>query len=172
VSDANWPGVLVVGVGNELRGDDGAGLEVACRMRDRARGDGIEVRELRGDPTELLDLWLGRDAVIVVDTMRSGASPGTILRLDASHEPLPARQRHGASSTHAAGLAETIELARALGALPARAIVYAIEGRRFDPGTALSDELEAIVPALVERVLTEASSLRGPDGSPTGFSAR
>lgn len=156
MSDPRPPRVLVVGFGNELRGDDGAGLEVARRVRDRAHGYGTEVYELRHDPTELLDLWLGHDAVVLVDTMCSGSSPGTILRLDASHEPLPARQRHGTSSTHTAGLAETIELARVLGRLPALVIVYAVEGRRYDAGAPLSDEIAAIAPTLVERVLAEA----------------
>jgi hydrogenase maturation protease len=171
VSDATPPTVLVVGVGNPLRGDDGAGVEVARRLRGRA-GDGFEVRELRGDPAGLLDVWGGREAVVLVDTMRSGASPGTFRRLDASHEALPARQRHGPSSTHAAGLAETIELARVLGALPARVIVYAVEGLRYDVGARLSDELEAIVPTLAERVLREARSLRASGSADPGFSAR
>jgi hydrogenase maturation protease len=172
VSDATEPALLVVGVGNPLRGDDGVGLEVARRVRSRARGDGFEVRELTGDPTELLDVWLGLEAVVVVDTMRSGARPGAIRRLDASDGPLPAQQRNGPTSTHAAGLAETIELARALGRLPARLIVYAVEGRRYDAGAGLSDELEAIVPALVDRVLGEARSLLVSDVCVTGFSAR
>jgi hydrogenase maturation protease len=172
VADAPRPGVLVVGLGNDLRRDDGAGLEVARRVRDRAPRNGIDVRELPGDPTALLDVWFGWEAVVLVDTMRSGAHPGTIRRLDASREPLPASPRHGASSTHAAGLAETIELARALGSLPRQLIIYAVEGRRYDYGAGLSDELETIVPTLAERVLREAHSLRAANGSVTGFSAR
>ena len=163
--------MLVVGLGNELRCDDGAGLEVARHVRARACGDGVEVRELPGDPTALLDVWVGRGAVVLVDTMRSGAHPGTIRRLDASREPLPAGPRHGASSTHAAGLAETIELARALGSLPRQVVVYAVEGRRYDHGAGLSDELVTIVPALAKRVLREAHSLRAANDSLTGFSA-
>lgn len=170
MGDAPRPRVLVAGVGNPLRGDDGAGLVVARRVRARMPRGGTEVRELC-DPSELLELWLGRDAVLLIDTMRSSASPGTILRLDASREPLPARRQHGPSSTHASGLAETIELARALGTLPARVIVYAVEGRRYDVGARLSDELAATVPALVDRVFREARSLRASDGSATGFSA-
>jgi hydrogenase maturation protease len=161
VGDALRPGVLVAGVGNPLRGDDGAGLIVARRVRARMPGAGIEVRELR-DPNELLDLWRGRDAVVLVDTMRSSGSPGTILRLDASHDPLLADRRRGSSSTHAAGLAETIEIGRALGTLPARVIVYAVEGRAFYVGARLSDELAATVPMLADRVFREARSLRAP----------
>ena len=171
MNDANRPGVLVVGVGNELRGDDGAGLEIARRARHRTRRDGIEVLELRADPTQLLELWSGRDAVVLVDTMRSTASPGTIVRLDASDEPLPARRRRGTSSTHAAGLAETIELARALGTLPARVVVYAVEAKCCDAGAVVSDEIAAIVPTVAERVVSEARALRAANASLTGFSA-
>jgi hydrogenase maturation protease len=157
--------VLVVGLGNEFRGDDGAGIEIARRLWDRARCVGIEVREMQGEPIALLDAWQGHDAVVVVDTMRSGAAPGTIRRLDASHEPLPAMLR-GRSSTHAVGLGEAIELARALDRLPARIVVYGVEGRRFNAGAELSDELDAIIPELAEVVLEEAHrslhQLRGP----------
>ncbi len=158
MSDAAAPGVLVVGVGNELRGDDGAGIEVTRNLRERPGAAGLDVRELHGDPIALLDRWRGRNAVVLTDTMRSEAGPGTIRRLDASDGPLPARGR-GLSSTHATGLAETIELGRALGQLPRRVIVYAIEGRRFDPGADLSDEVRAAIPWLALMVLAEATAL-------------
>jgi len=148
--------MLVVGLGNELRGDDGAGIEVARRVRERSRPTEVEVRELPGDPTALLDAWEGHEAVVAVDTMRSGAPPGTIRRLDASREPLPT-DLCGSTSTHAVGLGEAIELARALGRLPASLVVYAVEGRRFDAGAGLSAKVESAVSTLTTAVLREAS---------------
>src|SRR5512135_998350 len=47
---------LVVGVGNPVRGDDGVGPAVAALVRAQARPD-VEVAELHGDLTALLDLW-------------------------------------------------------------------------------------------------------------------
>lgn len=158
MADAGPPAVLVVGVGNEVRGDDGAGLQVARCVRDLARGSAIDVHELQDDPMRLLDVWVRRDAVVLADTMHSGAPPGTIRRLDASTEPLPVQLR-GAASTHAGGLAEAIELGRALGRLPRKVIVFAVEGRRFEAGAGLSEELIAVVPRLAELVLSEANSL-------------
>ena len=87
--------------------------------------------------------------------MRSGAELGTICRFDASREPLPAQQR-GSSSTHALGLAERIELARALHQLPPRVVVFAIEGQRFETGAALSDEVRAVIPKVAGMVLDAA----------------
>lgn len=154
--------VLVVGVGNELRGDDGAGIEIARRVREAAEREGIEVREHQGQPTELLDAWQRRDAVVLVDTMRSGERPGAIRRLDASSRPLPV-PLGGSSSTHAFTLGDAIELGRALHRLPDRVVVFAIEGSTFGAGAGLSGELQARVPALAEAVLQEAIELAGSD---------
>ena len=151
------PSVLVIGVGNELRGDDGAGVEVVRRLSERAGQAGIEVGEHPYEPSGLLDAWQGRDAVVLVDTMHSGAPPGTIRRFDASAEPLAAL--HGSSSTHAFGLDEAIELGRALDRLPRRVIVFAVEGRTFEAGTGLSDEVKSVIPALASAVLREANQL-------------
>jgi hydrogenase maturation protease len=148
--------VLVIGVGNELRGDDAAGIAVARRVREAAD---LDVRELQGEPTGLLDAWQGRDAVVLVDTMRSGAEPGAIRRIDASHTRLPS-DLGGSTSTHALGLGETLELARTIARLPRRVIVYAIEGQRFEAGAPLSDAVRSGIDELAARVLSEARAAR------------
>lgn len=147
---------LVIGVGNELRGDDGAGIAVARRLREATE---LDVRELQGEPTDLLDTWEGHDTVVLVDTMRSGADPGAIRRIDASQAPLPIGLG-GSTSTHAVGLGETLELARAMGRLPGRVVVFAIEGRRFEAGTPMSDAVQSGVSELVARVLGELGAGR------------
>jgi hydrogenase maturation protease len=82
----------------------------------------------------------------VIDAVRSGAPAGTIHRLDVGSEPAPAAPRLG--STHAVGLAEAVELGRALGRLPARLELYGIEGARFDAGAELTPAVERAVEAL------------------------
>ena len=125
---------MVIGVGNRWAGDDAAGLAVARRLGGR---------QLEGDPTSLLDAWADADHVVVVDAAASGAPAGTIRRFDARSGPLPARLLR--SSTHALGVPEAIELARALGRLPAQLEVYAIEGERFTSGAELSPAVERAV---------------------------
>jgi hydrogenase maturation protease len=137
---------MVIGVGTRWAGDDAAGLAVARRVGGR---------ELEGDPASLLDAWAGADHVVVVDAAASGAPPGTIRRFDAGAGSLPARLMR--TSTHALGVPEAIELARALGRLPARLEVYAIEGARFTAGAELSPAVERAV-----RELAESLSARGP----------
>ena len=150
--------VLVIGIGNRLRGDDSASAEVVRRMHERGAQTGIEVSQQLCAPNDLLEVFQGREAVVLVDTMRSGDPPGTIRQFDVSSEPLPARLR-GSVSTHAFGLHEAIELARALHRLPRRVIVFAIEGRHFEAGATLSGEVEAAIAPLACAVLREAGEL-------------
>jgi hydrogenase maturation protease len=148
----------VIGLGNELRGDDGAGLLIARRVRQLTGQGSIEVRELSDEAAALLDAWHGRDTVIIADAMRSGSAPGTIVRLDPAHGPLPPPPR-GRSSTHAIGLQDTVELARMLGRLPARLVVYAVEGARFNAGAGLSPEVRQAIPRVAAMVVAEATEL-------------
>jgi hydrogenase maturation protease len=135
----------VIGVGNAARGDDAAGLLAA-----RAVG-GIE---LEGDASALLDLLDGLDAAIVVDAVRSGAPAGTVHRFDAAGGPLPTAIR-SSTSTHLVGIAEAIELARALDRLPPRVTVYAIEGERFDLGAPVTPAVAAAVDVVVAALTEE-----------------
>jgi hydrogenase maturation protease len=131
--------LIVIAVGNAWRGDDGAGLAVARRLRELAPA-GIEVREVEGDAMALMDAWAPTDSVVVVDAAQSGASPGAVRHFDARAAPLPARLLR--SSTHAFGVPDAIELARALGRLPAALDVYAIEGAAFAAGDRLTASVE------------------------------
>jgi hydrogenase maturation protease len=150
--------VVVIGVGNALRRDDAAGLEVVRRLRPDVDPSEVAVLEQEGEPLALLDMWEGAEAVVLVDAIHSGALPGTIHRVDASLEPIPVELRSSAS-THAIGVGEAIELARALHRLPGRVVLYGVEGLRFDAGRGLSDEVEAVMTELAEAVLREACEL-------------
>jgi hydrogenase maturation protease len=137
--------VILIGVGNAWRGDDGAGLAVARRVRELAPA-GVDAREVEGDATVLVDAWSGAEHVVVVDAAESGAAPGTVRHFDARAQPLPVSSLR--SSTHAFGVADAVELGRALGRLPGRLDVYAIEGESFAAGDGLSPSVERAVAEL------------------------
>lgn len=135
----------IVCVGNRWRSDDAVGLEVARRLQGTLPA-GVELSEREGEPTALIDAWEGAAVLWLVDAVSSGAEAGTIHRLDASERELPAELFRG--STHHVGLAEAVELARALDRLPRQTVVYGVEGGSFEVG----DELTPAVAAAVERV--------------------
>jgi len=145
--------VLMIGVGNEYRGDDGAGLAVARQLRKEAPPE-INVVEETGEGTALVEAWKGADFVIVVDAIQSGASPGTIRRFDTEKEKFPTEVF--SHSTHAFGISGAIELARTLKELPSHLIVYGIEGQNFAASEKLSPPVEKAVAACAALVLAEA----------------
>ncbi len=146
------PAVRIIGLGNPYRSDDAAGLEVVRRLRERGL-DPSALREFSGDGAGLVEAWQGAAAVILVDAVSSGAAPGTVHRLEAGEKTLPAVLFRG--STHAFSLAEAVELARALGRLPRRVIVYGIEGRQFAAGTELSAEVARATLQAAEQIFQE-----------------
>ena len=93
----------------------------------------------------LLELWSDHSGVAVVDAARTGSPAGTVHVFRADREPLPLALR---SSTHAFGVADAIELGRALGRLPPRLEVYAVEGAEFGLGKSLSRAVEQAVETL------------------------
>lgn len=146
------PKVLVIGIGNAYRQDDGVGL-VAARKLKNQRLCVFRVLEHHGEGADLMDSWEGVDTLILLDAVQSGAEAGSLHRWDASHQPLPAQAFLG--SSHAFSLPQAIELARTLRKLPRRVIVYGVEGVSFESGTELSSEIEGAVERLIDRVLEE-----------------
>ena len=145
--------VVVIGVGNPDRGDDGVGPEVLARLAGRVPG-GVRLMRLAGaDPAEIMEAWSGSAGAILVDATVSGVAPGTITRFDAVAGPLPAGVR--LASTHVLGAETAVEMARALGRLPGRLVVYGVEGESFAAGSGLSPVVVAALPAAAERILEE-----------------
>ena len=140
----------VIGMGHPDRGDDAAGRLVAEKL---ACLPGVEVIETDGEAAKLIDLMEGADAVIIVDAALSGATPGAVTRLDVAVKPVP--QPMFAASSHAVGLAESIELARILGRLPRRCIVYAIEAASFTLGAPLSPAVASAVDRVAAAIAAE-----------------
>jgi hydrogenase maturation protease len=145
---------LIVGVGNPLRGDDGVGTTVARALAERDLPAGVEVVDGGTQGLGLVSVMEGRQRVILVDAADVGRVPGQFVRfaLDEAHlrgddQPL---------SVHAAGLREALLLAQALGVLPDQVIIFGVQPARVDWDDALSPEIEAALPALVEAVLAEA----------------
>ncbi len=142
--------MIVIGIGNLWRRDDGAGLAVARLL---ARTPGVDVLEREGEPASLIDAWDGADALWLVDAVSSGAAPGTVHRIEAAEQELPADLFR--ASTHHLGLADAVELARALGRLPARTVFFGVEGASFDAGEGLSAEVAAAATRVAEQIRKE-----------------
>jgi len=148
----NKHSILIIGIGNPYRGDDAVGLRVAQDIKKEALVH-VTVSEESGDGVTLMESWKNADTVILIDAVHSGTQPGTIHRFDVHTQTIPTKFFH--YSTHAFGVAEAIELARALKQLPKNLIVYGIEGKCFEAGIGLSLEVEKAVEKVMLRVKQE-----------------
>jgi hydrogenase maturation protease len=146
---------VVVAVGNEFRRDDGVALAVADALRDRVP-DGTQIVRCEQEPSRLLDAWEGATAAFVVDAAASGAKPGTVRRFDASERPVPAGVFR--SSTHAFGVGDAVELARALGTLPPLVVVYGVAGGDFGAGRGLSEPVARAVVRVAELLAADLAA--------------
>jgi len=156
MNESEVPRALVIGVGNPDRGDDGVGPAIAHRLRTRAPS-GMSIFELGGDALALIEAWEGFSIVILVDAIEPTTKPGEIYRFDLRNSQLPITAMP--HSSHAFGLAETIELARSLGRLPQALIAYLIEGERFETGTPLSPASERAADLVADKILAELATI-------------
>jgi hydrogenase maturation protease len=144
--------VVVIGVGNEFRRDDGAGPQLVAGLRQRAPAD-VEFHVSDGDPAGIIEAWDGAALAIVVDAVRiDPAAPGRLYRLILDRDQLvPDR----AVSSHGLGLGEAIGLAQVLGRMPARLIVHAVEAGDVGPGAGLTPAVAAATARLAAAVLRD-----------------
>lgn len=142
----------VIGVGNPLMGDDGAGLEAMRRLEARWRLP-ADVQTVDGGTwgMNLLHVMEEADAVILLDAIRAGESPGTVVRLD--RDELPRMFVHKISP-HQIDLQEVLALAELRGGLPERMVALGVEPERIELGVELSGTVRASMDAL-ESVLIE-----------------
>jgi hydrogenase maturation protease len=155
-------GTVVVGIGEPFRQDDGCGPRVVRELEGRV-APRVRLVGRVADMTALLDLWDRADLAVIVDAVRSGAVPGTVVRLEGK-ELLRARAERSTSS-HGLSVRDAYELGRALGRLPSRLVVYLIEAGEVAPGTSLTP----LVGKGVERAAAEiAAELGGRGGGPGG----
>jgi hydrogenase maturation protease len=148
----NDTNTLVIGIGNEFRSDDAAGLIAARKIRE-INYEGLDVEESAGDGAGLMDMWAGRRNVILIDAVLSGAAPGTVHRLELSNRLLPSE--FFKFSTHLFSIPQAIYLSASLGTLPDKLIILGIEGKSFTAGEVVSYEAEEAINNIVKIVQKE-----------------
>ena len=90
--------ILVIGIGNTFRRDDGAGVEVIRRL-EQCDTPGVQINEQSGEGAALMSAWEDFSSVILVDAVSSGSPPGTIHLLKPMEKEIPSEFFH--YSTHA-----------------------------------------------------------------------
>jgi hydrogenase maturation protease len=143
---------LVLGIGNTLLSDEGIGVHVVERLRERLE-DRPDVTLLDGGTLSftLAEPIAAADHLIVVDAARLGAAPGTLRCLRDGE--MDGYLLGGAKSVHEVSLGDLMDIARLSGTLPKRRALVAIEPQKLDWGDAPTAEVAAAIEPAVNLVL-------------------
>jgi hydrogenase maturation protease len=145
--------VLVVGVGNILMGDDGVGVRVVHEIGRRFHlPEGVEILDGGTSGLELLSYFSDRELVVIVDAVKSGLPPGTVVKVEG--EDVPARFMTKISP-HQLGLSDVLAAARISGKLPKKMALFGIEPKRVELRLDLSEEVEMNFEKLIDSVRNE-----------------
>ena len=148
--------VVVIGVGNPFRRDDGVGPAVAAAVRAAAPPD-VDVLERDGEPTALLDAWSDAALAVVIDAVGPGEAPGRVQRFELRDDNGEVPDRAHRGSSHALGIGDAVALGRALGRMPERLVVIGIEGADFGDGTRLTPAVADAIEGAGRSVLAEVT---------------
>ena len=152
------PRVVVVGLGNEILGDDAIGILVARELEARHRGGEVTVVESSWGGMRFLDLLAGYDAAIIVDAIQWRGPAGTIHRLS----PEQAIPTVRATSFHDIPLGHALRLGGMLGIpMPSRVVFLAIEVTDTSTvGTRVHPAVAAAIPSAVAEVEAQLAAWR------------
>lgn len=154
--------VLVVGVGNVLRGDDAFGVEVLRRLQTLPDLSGVELFESGIAGISLVQqLMDGYDALVILDALDRGAEPGDLFVLEPDRASLSAKSAPNESTDlHQADPEAVLRMAHALKVLPKRVWIVGCQAVGCDDlGARLSDPVARAVPVAARRVQEIIESL-------------
>jgi hydrogenase maturation protease len=143
----------LIGIGNVLLGDDGAGVWLVRRLLAGYRFD-PEIEILDGGTLGLgLATYVAEtDRLLIVDAVASAAPPGTVVVLRGPDVPAVIRT---ALSAHEASLCDLLAALTLLGTMPREVVAIGVVPQDLLPGVTLSDPVRAGLDEAEEAVLAQ-----------------
>jgi hydrogenase maturation protease len=151
--------ILVAGMGNLLRRDDGFGVEVARRLAEQGGLPAyVKIVEVGIGGVHLVqELLSGYDVLVIVDAVERDRAPGTVHVLEADVPDLadwPERARENfLADMHYTTPTKALILAKALGVLPPKTFIVGCQpADAADLGIGLSEPVENAVQSTLEQL--------------------
>jgi hydrogenase maturation protease len=149
--------LLVLGLGNALCGDDGAGVSAVARLRERYEAPpGVLVLDGGTLGLSLLPYLQLARTVILVDAIAADAPPGTLVRLDGDDVAPAAAHR---LSPHQVGVADLLDGARLLGGYPEAFVLVGVVPAQLELSLERSPAVAARIDDLVLATVQEAARM-------------
>ena len=138
------PPMAIVGIGNNLLTDDGAGIHVLERIAGEDPDDDLACIDGGTVGLALLDRLSNLHGLVALDAMILGKAPGTVTVLEG--EAMDAHLRNQRGSVHEVGLSDLMDALRLRGDLPENRALIGIEPADMDWGTEPTEAVAAAVP--------------------------
>ena len=152
--------VLVLGLGNILLQDEGAGVRLVERLEERCElPPEVEVLDGGTSGMDLFHIIADRDALIVCDAVRSKSPPGTVIRIAGDELPAFFRTR---LSPHQLGLSDVLAALTLLERVPPRVVLIGIVPQDLDLGVELSPKVQTALEDALPLVIAEIEALGLP----------
>lgn len=147
--------VLILGIGNTLRRDDGLGVFIVRHMEESGTPlpEGVDLLDGGTAGFDLLGLIDGYDKIVIVDALRTNDTPGSIYRFSPEH----AVERRIGYSLHEVGIMEVIRTLRLTDNDPEIEFVGIVPENITDLDTGISPAVLESVPRAVEVILDAAT---------------
>ena len=142
--------VAIVGIGNNLLTDDGAGIHALNRFAGEHADDDVDCIDGGTVGLALLDRLSAHDGLIALDAMILGKKPGTVTVLQG--EDMDTHLRNQRGSVHEVGLSDLMDALRLRGELPDNRALIGIEPANMEWGTEPTDIVSAALPDAAGRV--------------------
>jgi hydrogenase maturation protease len=145
--------VLVMGIGNLLLQDEGAGVRAVEEFEKRFETpECVELLDGGTSGIELLQYIQGRDVLILIDVVRNGDSFGTLSRFEGDDVPALFQKK---ISPHQLGISDLLATARLIDMMPKKVVLLGIEPQSIDTGLELTAEINANIGRLTELIAEE-----------------
>jgi hydrogenase maturation protease len=149
--------ILILGIGNLLLQDEGAGVRAVEEFERRyVTPAGVELLDGGTSGIELLQYIQGRDHLILLDVVKSGKPPGTIIRLEGAEVPALFQKR---ISPHQLGISDLLATAQLTGMMPKRVVLFGIEPKTIETGLEMSEVVGSNIGRLGDMIVLELASL-------------
>ncbi len=146
--------VLIAGVGNVLLGDDGVGPYLINLLNARySFGPDVEIEDFGTPALDFIDNIVGREALIVIDSVDNGAAPGTVTLY--RKEDIVRNAPSVRMDPHSPALVESLLTADLFGGSPTDVVLVGITGTSYKAGCELSTGVERAVDDAIAAVLNE-----------------
>jgi len=147
---------VVLGIGNTILTDEAAGVRAAMALADAYRiPDNVQVIDGGTSGMEMIEDLSDLDLLVVIDVVKTGAAPGTVVKIAGDDIPVFFRRK---LSPHQIALPDVLASLELLGTMPREIVVLGVEPVSLELGMEMTPTVAEKIPKLVDMALTELAA--------------